>query len=83
MFVEEVRLFFGGGDSVVVCGDGLVCVRCICECVVEALYLPPKFGGVNVVCDSAEKLFPFNLLFVLDIIIYFFVKCVNSVDDIR
>ena len=36
MFVEEVRLFFGRGDSVVVCGDGLVCVRCICVCVVEA-----------------------------------------------
>ena len=60
-----------------------MCVRCICECVVEALYFPPKFGGVCVVCDSAEKLFPFNLLFMLDIIMYFFVKCVYSIDDIR
>ena len=35
---------------------GLVCVRFICECVVEALYVPPEFGGVSVVCDSVEKL---------------------------
>ena len=72
-----------GGDSVVVCGDGLLCVRCICECAVEALYVTPELGGVSVVCDSAEKLFPLNLLFVLDIIMYFFDKCVYSVDDIR
>ena len=35
-----------------------MCVRCVCECVVEALYVPLEFGGVSVVCDSAEKLFP-------------------------
>ena len=78
MFVEEARLFPGGGDSVVVCGDSLVCVRYICECVVEAANEPPEFGGVSVVCDSIEKLFPFNLLFVLDMIRYFFVKWSES-----
>ena len=34
-------------------------------------------------CDSVENLFPFGLLFVLDIIIYFFNKCLYSVDDVR
>ena len=73
MFVEDVRLFFGGGDRVVVCGDDLVCVKCICEFVVGAANEPPEFGVVGVVCDSVEKLFPFGLFFVLDIIMYFFV----------
>ena len=50
-----------------------MCVRCICVSVVEAANEPPKFGGVSVVCDCVEKLFPFGLLFVLDIIRYFFV----------
>ena len=45
--------------------------------------MPPEFGGISVVCDCAEKLFPSSLLFVLDIIRYFFVQCLYSVDDIR
>ena len=60
-----------------------MCVWCICVCVIEAANVPPEFGGISVVCDSVEKLFPFGLLFVLDIISYFFVKCIYSVDDIR
>ena len=50
-----------------------MCVRCICVCVIEALYEPPEFGGIGVECDGVEKLFPFSLFFVLDIISYFFV----------
>ena len=53
-----------GRDSVVVCGYGLVCVRCISVGVVEALYEPPKFGMTCVECDGLKKLFPSGLLFV-------------------
>ena len=60
-----------------------MCVRCICVCVVEAANEPPKLGGSSVLCNSVEKLFPFDLLFVLDVIRYFFVTCIYSVDDIR
>ena len=60
-----------------------MCVRCVCVFVVEAAYVPPEFGGISVVCDCAEKLFPSSLLFVLDIIRYFFVQCLYSVDDIQ
>ena len=53
---------------------------CICF---EATNVPPEFGWISVVCDSVEKLFPFGLFFVLDIIRCFFVQCLYSVDDIR
>ena len=61
-------MFLGRGDGVVACGYGLVCVRGICVFVVEATYEPPKFGGVCVERDVFEYLFPFCVLFVLDII---------------
>ena len=48
-------------------------VRRICVSVVEAANEPPKFEGISVVCDSVEKLFPFGLLLVLDIIRSLFV----------
>jgi len=72
-------------------GEGIVllfvvmasCVSGVCVFVVEAAYEPPEFGGISVVCDCVEKLFPSSLLFVLDIIRYFLVQCLYSVDDIR
>ena len=80
MFVEEVWLFFGGADRIV-CGNGPMCVRCICVFVVEATNEPPEFGGISVVCDGVDKLFPFDLLFVLDIITYFFVLRVDAAGE--
>ena len=46
---DLVRLLFGGGDRVPVCGDCFVCVRCACVCVIEASYEPPKLGGIGLV----------------------------------
>ena len=66
-------MFLGGGDGVVACGNGLVCVGGICVFVVEAAYEPPKFGGICVESDVYEYLFPFCELFVMDIIGYFLV----------
>ena len=37
---------FWVGDRVPICGDGFVRVGCVCVCVVEGAYEPPKFGGV-------------------------------------
>jgi len=55
-------MFFWGGDPVVVvCGDCLACVRCVYVFVVEAAYEPQVFGGIGVVCNGVEKLFPFCL----------------------
>ena len=59
-----------------------MCLRCICECVVEAVNAPPEFGGISVVCDSVEKLFPFGLLFVLEFTRNFIVQCSQFVADI-
>ena len=50
-----------------------MCVRCICVGAVEAANEPLEFGGIGVGCDGVEKLFPFSLMLVLDIIRYFFV----------
>ena len=41
------------------------------------------FGRISLVCGGAEKLFSCRLLFVSDIIMYFFVQCLYAVDDIQ
>ena len=71
VFIEYVCLFCGGGDVVVVCDAGLMSVRCVGVFVVEASNEPPEFGGICVVSDGVENMFPFCLLFVSDIITYF------------
>ena len=83
MFVKYVSLLFRGRDGVVACSNSLVSVGGVCVFVVEASYEPAEFGGICVEGDGVEYLFPFCLLFVTDIIGYFFVKCLDSVDDIR
>ena len=42
---------FWVGDRVPICGDGFVRVGCVCVCVVEGAYEPPKFGRV---CERWE-----------------------------
>ena len=46
--IKNVCLFFGGGYSVVLCGDSLMSVRGIGVFVVEASDEPPEFGGICV-----------------------------------
>ena len=52
IWMISVRLvdwtLFWGGNSVVFCGYGLVCVRCVSVHVVEALYEPPEFREICV-----------------------------------
>ena len=56
---------------------------CVCVFFVETLFDLPEFGRIDVICHGVKKLFPFCLLFMMDIISYRSVQCSYTVDDIR
>ena len=58
-----------------------MCVWCVSVFVVGVTYELSEYGEIVVELDDVEYFFAFSL-FVSDIIIYFFVHCLYTVDNI-